>query len=160
MILALALHAQKYNTALGIRLDPRHVGLTLQQRTGEFHTMEGILEMGTDEFTGTLLMERHFPLLFRSFNIYLGGGAHLGNIQNTQMIWGPDAIAGVELKTPLLPLLLSLDVKPRLDFNYPSPELGFKATKLGLEAGFSARLILMREKGHRSRRHCTGKAGC
>jgi len=138
--------AQKYITAAGIRLDKRGMGITVQQRMGINKTFEAMLTGNKNEFEGTLLLERHIPIIFRGFNTYFGAGAHLGNVQNSQYYYGLDAIAGIELKTPLLPLLFSIDIKPQLDFNDPLPDLGNSLNKLTWETGLSARLILFRDK--------------
>ncbi len=138
--------AQKYITAAGIRLDKRGMGITVQQRIGINKTFEAMLSGNKTDFEGTLMLEKHIPIIFRGFNTYFGAGAHLGNVQNSQYYYGLDAIAGIELKTPLLPLLFSIDIKPQLDFNYPSSDFGQSANRFAWETGLSVRLILFRDK--------------
>ena len=73
------LSAQGYTTALGLRAGTE-IGLTLQQQVWPGVTMEGILQrqMKTEETYVTLLAEKHQKLLFRKFNLVLGGGVHKG----------------------------------------------------------------------------------
>ena len=138
--------AQKYLTAAGIRFENAGRGLTVQQRFVTNKPFEALLTANKTAFEGTAMIERHIPIIFRGFNTYFGAGAHLGNVQHTQFYYGIDGIAGIEIKTPLLPLLFSVDIKPQLDFNYPNSDLGVRSRRFGWETGLSARLILFRDK--------------
>ncbi len=71
--------AQTYNTAIGLRMGSG-IGLSVKQRVGNKFTLEGIVNnrFKQDQVTATILGERHFPILFKRFNVYTGLGAHKG----------------------------------------------------------------------------------
>ena len=118
LLLALArpAAAQKYNTALGVRLGSGNYGLTLQQRLTSRLTLEGIAGLGEREYSGTVLGEYHFGILGPSLNYYMGVGGHVGHNKDTGDFSGLDGIVGVEYKVAFLPVLLSFDFKPTLEF--------------------------------------------
>jgi len=104
--------AQKYSTAVGLRFGNGQYGITAKQRIFRSLAAEGIVHVGSQEIVGTLLLQKHFPILGRGFNMYLGGGAHIGGLKDFGPIMGVDAMIGVEMKVPLLPLVASVDFKP------------------------------------------------
>ncbi len=104
--------AQKYSTTLGVRLSKGNYGVTAKQRVFRSFSVEGIVSGNDRELTGTLLVEKHFPLIGKGLNAYIGGGAHLGGLQGYGPVAGADALIGAELKVPFLPLVVSADVKP------------------------------------------------
>jgi hypothetical protein len=118
LLLALArpAAAQKYDTALGVRLGGGNYGLTLQQRLASRLTLEGIAGLGQREYSGTVLAEYHFGILGPSLNYYFGAGGHLGHNKDTGGYSGLDALVGVEYKVAFLPIALSFDFKPSLEF--------------------------------------------
>ena len=118
LLLALArpAAAQKYDTALGVRLGGGNYGLTLQQRLASRLTLEGIAGLGQREYSGTVLAEYHFGILGPSLNYYFGAGGHLGHNKDTGNFSGLDALVGVEYKVAFLPIALSFDFKPTLEF--------------------------------------------
>lgn len=118
LLLALArpAAAQKYDTALGVRLGGGSYGLTLQQRLASRLTLEGIAGLGQREYSGTVLAEYHFGILGPSLNYYFGAGGHLGHNKDTGNFSGLDALVGVEYKVAFLPIALSFDFKPTLEF--------------------------------------------
>lgn len=130
--------AQKYRTALGVRVGRSDFGFTAQQKIFERTTIEGIAGMGPREGRATVLVERHFPLIGKSFNYYLGAGAHVGSLKEYGPFYGADAIVGVEMKLPLFPLVASVDVKPSLHANHEN--------WFGMQGALSVRYILVKEK--------------
>lgn len=108
--------AQKYDTALGVRLGGNNYGLTLQQRLASRLTLEGIAGLGQREYSGTVLAEYHFGILGPSLNYYFGAGGHLGHSKDTGGFSGLDGLVGVEYKVAFLPIALSFDFKPSLEF--------------------------------------------
>jgi hypothetical protein len=130
--------AQKYRTAAGVRVGKADYGLTVQQKLLERTTIEGIAGFGEREVRATVLLEQHFPIIGKPFNYYVGGGAHLGNLKDNGGFYGVDAIAGVEMKLPLFPLVASVDIKPALHANHEN--------WVSLQGGFSLRYILVKEK--------------
>ncbi|RZL14283.1 MAG: hypothetical protein EOO62_05860 [Hymenobacter sp.] len=117
LALACPAAAQKYNTALGARLGGGNYGLTLQQRVASRVTIEGIAGLGQREYSGTVLGEYHFGILGPSLNYYFGAGGHLGNNKDTGRFSGLDGLVGVEYKVAFLPIALSFDFKPTLEFS-------------------------------------------
>ncbi len=147
--MATASHAQKYRTAAGIRLGGDQFGATVQQRIAERSTLEGIALVGSREYSGTLLYQRHYPFLGKRFNYYLGGGGHVGNLKDHGVFTGVDAIVGVEYKINGLPLLLSADVKPALHINHED--------WVNLATGISIRYVILPEKKEKKKLWPFGK---
>lgn len=118
LLLALArpAAAQKYDTALGARLGGGNYGLTLQQRLASRLTVEAIAGLGQREYSGTVLGEYHFGILGPSLNYYFGAGGHLGHNKDTGGYSGLDGLVGVEYKVAFLPIVVSFDFKPTLEF--------------------------------------------
>jgi hypothetical protein len=138
LLFSLTVSAQKYRTALGARIDRNDFGVSLQQKILERSTLEGIFAVGSRDATGTVLFERHFPILGKGFNYYLGGGAHVGTLKDHGTFYGGDVILGTELKLPIFPLLLSFDIKPAMHVNHED--------WFDFASGFSLRYILVKEK--------------
>ena len=130
--------AQKYRTALGVRASRNQVGLTIQQLVLPKSTIEVIGSVGSDEFSGTALFEQHFPILGKGFNYYIGAGAHLGNKKDFGTFYGGDLLAGLELKTPLLPFTISGDLKPAFHVHHED--------WFTFGGAISVRYILVKEK--------------
>jgi hypothetical protein len=143
LLFAYSVSAQKYRTALGPRFGRSDFGVSLQQKIKDRTTLEGIFSAGNREVTGTVLIEQHFPLMGKGFNYYLGAGAHVGNLKDSGGFYGGDLILGSEMKLPLLPLVLSLDVKPAFHANHTD--------WLTFGGGFTLRYILVKEKVERKR---------
>lgn len=138
-LLSLSAVAQKYRTAVGVRIGRDNFGASIQQKVMERSTVEGIFSAGSNEVLGTVLLEKHFPILGKGFNYYLGGGGHVGKLKDFGTLYGADAIIGTELKLPLFPLLLSLDLKPSFHANHPDEWFD-------VGGGFTLRYLLVKEK--------------
>jgi hypothetical protein len=130
--------AQKYRTAAGARIESDKFGLSVQQKLHDQATLEGIIAIGTREYSGTALYEWHFPILGKRFNYYLGAGAHLGNLKDHGVFTGGDAILGIEYKVNGLPFLLSADIKPAFHINHED--------WINLSSGVSIRYVILEEK--------------
>ena len=141
LLLAGPARAQKYRTAAGVRLGKNNTGLTVQHKIWEHVTLEGLVLAGPREFSGTVLLQRHFGILGPSLNYYLGAGAHLGRQQNTGPFGGLDVIIGAEYKLPFSRFVLSLDLKPTLEFG-----LGPAADQSRFPTAFSVRYIFVKER--------------
>ncbi len=113
----LAAQAQKYTTALGARFGGSAYGLTLQQRVINNTTVEAITLASEREWSATVLAEQHFGILGPSLNYYFGAGGHAGRNKDSGPFYGLDGLIGAEYKIPILPLVVSLDLKPTLEFN-------------------------------------------
>jgi len=105
-------YAQKYSTAVGLRFGNGQYGITAKQRILPTLAAEGLLTAAEREMRGTVLLVKHFPILGKGLNAYLGAGAHLGGLKDYGPIMGVDAMVGLEMKIPFLPLVASIDFKP------------------------------------------------
>ncbi|WP_210116095.1 hypothetical protein [Hymenobacter wooponensis] len=130
--------AQKYRTAAGIRVGGGQYGITVQQKILDKTTLEGLGLVSSREVSATLLAERHFGILGPSLNYYFGAGGHVGNHKDNGAFGGIDALAGVEYKIALSPIVLSVDFKPSVEFG--SDDWARFPT------AFSVRYILVKEK--------------
>lgn len=138
LLFAPAAHAQKYRTAAGLRLGAGNYGITVQQKILDKVTLEGIGIVGNREFSGTVLAERHFGILGPSLNYYLGAGGHLGNHKDDGAFGGFDGIIGAEYKVAFVPVVLSFDFKPSVEFN--------SADWARFPTAFSVRYVFVKEK--------------
>lgn len=105
-------YAQKYSTTLGVRISKETYGVTLKQRVFKSYAAEAIAAINSREVTGTLLLEKHFPLIGKGLNAYVGGGGHIGVLEEFGPTLGADVLIGAEMKLPFLPLIVSADFKP------------------------------------------------
>lgn len=109
--LSLPLSAQRYMTAMGVRIG-NSVGVSLTQRILPPVTGELIIQNDLKNSTYLHLLGRyHRPLLTKGFNAYFGGGVHFGNNNELGGVAGLDGIMGLELN--LKRLSLSADLKPQ-----------------------------------------------
>ena len=135
-----AAYAQKYTTALGARFGGGNggYGLTLQQRIFNNTTVEAIGLAAPREWSTTLLAEQHFGILGPSLNYYFGAGGHAGRNRETGAFYGLDALVGAEYKIPVIPLVVSFDFKPTLEFE--------SADWARFPTAFSLRYIIVRRR--------------
>lgn len=109
------LNGQAYNTVGGVRVGTEY-GVTFKQRVGKRVTLEGILQRGRtrNETAVTVLAEKHFPLISRRLNFYLGIGAHKGWINDELILHddpvGVTGVGGIEMT--FKKLNISYDYKP------------------------------------------------
>lgn len=80
-------------------------------------TIEGIAGLREREYSGTVLGQYHFGILGPSLNYYVGAGGHIGHNKDTGGFSGLDGLVGVEYKVAFLPIVLSFDFKPTLEFS-------------------------------------------
>ena len=130
--------AQKYRTAAGFRSGGSSYGITIQQLVLPGTTLEGLAMLAPRERSATLLAERHFGILGPSLNYYFGAGAHYGTNRDDGHFWGFDGLIGAEYKIAFVPIVLSIDFKPTVEFN--SRDWNRFPT------GFSVRYILLKQK--------------
>ncbi|KAA5548623.1 hypothetical protein [Adhaeribacter rhizoryzae] len=135
--------AQKYRTNIGARLGRNDFGVSLQQKILEEVTLEGIAGVGSREADFTLLVEKHYPLIGKGFNYYIGAGAHVGTVKEYGGFYGADVILGTELKLPIFPLVISLDIKPAIHASH--------SDWFAFDGGFTLRYILVKEKVEKKR---------
>ncbi|PSR53607.1 hypothetical protein AHMF7605_08745 [Adhaeribacter arboris] len=137
-ILNFSANAQKYKTTLGVRIGRNDFGITGQQKIYKQTTLEAIGLVSGREVSATGLVEQHFPVLGQGFNVYLGAGAHIGHLKDHGGFYGGDLLGGAELKLPIVPIVLSLDLKPAFHVNHE--EWGT------VNGALSIRYILIKEK--------------
>ena len=116
---------QRGDIAVGLRPTPDGGGATAkffmdhnfaieaQLNAGGFYSGQSVDAVG--------LLEYHIYLPDPSWRIYFGGGLHMGSWDryddnHTQFIFGIDGIGGVEYVFKNIPLGLSADFKPALNF--------------------------------------------
>ncbi|MGV3589001.1 MAG: hypothetical protein ACO1OF_18500 [Adhaeribacter sp.] len=143
LLTSLSAAAQKYRTNIGARLGRNDFGVSLQQKIFEEVTLEGIAGVGSREADFTLLIEKHYPLIGKGFNYYIGAGAHVGTVKDYGGFYGADVILGTELKLPIFPLVISLDIKPAIHASH--------SDWFAFDGGFTLRYILVKEKVEKKR---------
>lgn len=109
---------QKYGTAVGIRFGDKRFGVSVRQQMLKKTTAELMVEFSPDEIQGTFLPRYHFPILGKGLNLYVGAGVHLGSLKDFGVTYGVDAMVGLEMKLPALPITISADFKPGYHFRH------------------------------------------
>ncbi len=147
---------QAYNNAIGVKIGTG-IGITAVQRVANKTTIEGILnaKLKQNQYTVALLGKQHFPILFKRFNLYTGGGVHKGwytgqnNItidEPTEKIenpFGVTLVGGAEIS--LGKFNISYDFRP--SFNFVGGEKALET-----ENAISVRYILMDRPTKREQR--------
>ncbi len=133
---------QTYNTAAGLRMGSDW-GFTFKQRLLKKVTLEGIVQSGfnREETLVTGLIERHYPLLSKRFNFYLGGGVHKGwNTATEPTYEDPFGITGiVGAEFTIARINLSYDFKPAVN-------LSGGEKNVYSQHGISIRYVLVKKK--------------
>ena len=128
--------AQDYKVAVGIRLSNATPTLsnaiTVKYNMTEQHALEGIVSFGTRFGIGGLY-EINKQTTVQGLNWFYGGGVYVG-FQDGDTYLGPTGIIGLDYKFPGIPLNLSLDWKPELDF---IPAINFVPDAFGFSARFT-----------------------
>lgn len=141
MVSALAVNAQDYNWAVGVRGGWENAGITLKKGMG-----------GTAlDFTGSWDFRSEYTRLrvqglyewqqnlSGGLDWYYGIGAHLGlwgDEHNNGSFWaGVDAVLGLEFKFPELPIAISLDYRPGVNV-LPNVGVGYGDVGFGLKFCF------------------------
>lgn len=148
--------AQAQSGAIGLRATPDGGGFTGKAYMSRYLAFEGQLNFGGllslpgESFTAVALLEAHIPLPDPSWRLIFGGGLHGGVWDNgrwyryrdevwiddrAQPIFGVDAIGGVEYIFKNIPLGLSADIKPAINFTGGGPEF-FNHNVFGLSARY------------------------
>ena len=108
--------AQDYNWGVGVRIGGEMGGASVKYKFNTANALEGIMAAPwKNGFLFTVLYERYIPVIDKGFHFYYGAGAHLGDWQK-KFTFGVDGIIGLEYKFKEVPLALSLDYKPVLNF--------------------------------------------
>ena len=143
------LHSQKYRSTIGIRLG-EDIGISAQLRLFKHTTVEAILgpDHESHDLSLYLLGKRHFPIIGRGLNFYLGAGPFRQVAQNSESENrnGLALQAGVELR--ISRMVLGWDFLPAYHFQDVDQPLRY-------QTAVSLKYILIREK--RNKRHWFGK---
>ncbi|HEY0678552.1 MAG TPA: hypothetical protein VGD17_09710 [Chitinophagaceae bacterium] len=130
------LSAQDYKVALGVRLSNATPTLsnaiTLKYNMTQQHSLEGIVSFGSRFGIGALYEINRLTTV-QGLNWFYGGGAYVG-FEDGDTYLGPTGIIGLDYKFPNIPLNLSLDWKPELDF---IPSINFVPDAFGFSARFT-----------------------
>ncbi|MGM0581213.1 MAG: hypothetical protein ACQETL_11070 [Bacteroidota bacterium] len=113
-----SLSAQKYGTAVGVRIGDARFGLSVKQRILPRFSAEAISDLSSNSYQFTILPKYHLPITGEGFNLFIGAGMHVGGLKEYGNTYGYDLIGGIEWKIPALPLVLAADVKPAYHFNH------------------------------------------
>ena len=128
--------AQDYKVALGVRLSNATPTLsnsiTVKYNMNQKQTIEGLLSFGTRFGIGALYEVNNLTTV-QGLNWFFGGGAYVG-FEKGDTYLGPTGIIGLDYKFPNIPLNLSLDWKPELDF---IPTINFVPDAFGFSARFT-----------------------
>jgi hypothetical protein len=113
-----------YRFALGVRLSNSSPTLN-NSITGKYfvtdrNAVEGIVSFGSRFGMGALL-ELHRPTNIEGVRWFYGAGAFVG-FEDSKTYLGPTGIIGVDYKFPNVPINLSVDWKPELNF---LPDINF-----------------------------------
>ena len=147
--------AQKYTIAAGWRAGGGPNGVTLKVVPVKGFAIEGIYGIYPFGESLTVMLERSRPVLcIQALQVYTGIGAHRRFNYRSGIYsdpingtfeaiappgthgWGIDAIAGIELKIPLLPVAVSAEVKPMVEWNNAGNILYGLDPALGLKVAF------------------------
>lgn len=122
LVSALAVNAQDYNWAIGLRGGmEKNAGITVKKgMDGSAWDFTGNWYLGGEHSRLNLqaLYELQYTLT-GPLDWYWGVGGHVGTWSdaNAAKLWlGLDAVIGLELKIPNVPLALSLDYRPGFNF--------------------------------------------
>lgn len=142
-----------YNNAIGIRAGTTP-GLTFKHFMNADHALEGILGLWPNAVGLTGLYEKHNATGVPGLKFYYGGGAHFTFETNRYyyryynnreggyryrygpggLALGVDGIAGLDYKFGVIPLAISVDLKPFLEVS------NYGAVYVALDAGLGVKV--------------------
>jgi hypothetical protein len=143
---SVAINAQDYKTALGVRLSSSNAyqnnSISIKHFISETTAIEGLFTFGEPLALGALV-EFHKPLSTQGLNWYYGVGGYVAFIKkvNTTTLKttsdpniGAQGVVGLDYKFSNIPLNLSLDWKPELNI---VSDINFEPAAVGLTARFT-----------------------
>lgn len=122
LMTCMPIEAQSYFTAGGVRLGTEN-GLTIQQRIFKNTTLEGIVLSGfkSDDLSAGILIQKHYPLLFKNFNVLTGVGYQTK--RENQVEFGTNQYHGAALQGGIELTIgrfnVAWDYKPVIYFDAP-----------------------------------------
>lgn len=127
----------EYRTAVGIRLGPNSpaisTGITLKHFLDERHALEGILGLTNGVGICGLYEWHHAIPSVDKLQWFIGAGGFLA-FRDSETLLGAAGIVGLDYKFPEIPLNLTLDWKPELNF---INDVGYDGTGIGLSVRFT-----------------------
>lgn len=148
----LAVNTTEYTTAVGLRAGITS-GVTVKHFLSDDRALEGIFGFWRNGVSGTFLYEIHQnAFAVPGLNWYYGGGVHVAvqtnrdyDYRNNNYYYrnrrgnfglGVDGIFGIEYKIEPIPIAVSLDVKPFVEFDSKSNFFTAFDTGLGIKLTF------------------------
>ncbi len=121
-----------YSNAIGVRFGGTS-GVDFKHKFDSRNSMEVIVGAFRNAYGVTGLYERNVLTQVTGLNLYFGLGGHIARTYSRRIAYygndryyyttysngviiGVDGVAGIEYKIPKVPLLLSLDIKPFVEF--------------------------------------------
>lgn len=154
ILFAPTLKAQKYRMAVGWRAGSMTNGVTLKVVPVKGIALEGTLNLYPYGPSIGGMIERHKPVLcIQALQVYMGVGGHYRWAYNNLVFADPingivdappppgtrgiglDAVAGIELKIPLLPIAVSVELKPMIEWTDQ------RAVLFGLDPGLGIKMV-------------------
>lgn len=136
-VAATSMQAQNYKTAVGLRLSSNDAtvnnSISVKQFINKVVALEGLISF--DPAAVSVLAEVHQPVSSTPGLRWLYGGGGYVAFKNGISL-GAQGILGLDYKFLAIPLNLSLDWKPELDF---TNEFRFEPAAVGLSARFTLR---------------------
>lgn len=147
--------AQKYTIAAGWRAGQGPNGIAVKIVPVKGFAIEGTYGIYPFGESATITLQRSRPILcIRRLQFYTGVGAHRrfnyrsgrytdpinGTFEaiappgNTG--WGLDAVAGIELKLPIFPILLNAEIKPMVEWSDQGSMLYGLEPAIGIKVAF------------------------
>ncbi len=124
---------QEYSNALGIRLSTSQAtinqSVSYRRYLNENTAIEGLLSF--DPIAVGALYEKVYPLGAPGLQWFFGGGAYVAFTGNN--VFGAMGIVGLDYTIPSIPVNLSLDWKPELNF---INNVNFQASAVALSVRF------------------------
>jgi hypothetical protein len=124
---------QEYSNALGIRLSTAQAtinqSVSYRRYLNENTAIEGLLSF--DPIAVGALYEKVYPLGAPGLQWFFGGGAYVAFQGNN--VFGAMGIVGLDYTIPSIPINLSLDWKPELNF---INNVNFQASAVALSVRF------------------------
>jgi hypothetical protein len=143
---SVAMQAQDYNTALGVRLSSSNAyqnnSISVKHFISENTAIEGLFTFGDPLALGAMV-QFHKPLSTQGLRWFYGVGGYLAFPKiynpstlktNTETNLGAQGVVGLDYKFNNIPLNLSLDWKPELNI---VTDINFEPAAIGLTARFT-----------------------
>jgi hypothetical protein len=128
------IQAQEYKMGLGVRLSSSQAtvnnSVSFKYFLNETSALEGLLSF--DPVSVGALYELHRPLGAPGFQWFFGGGGYVAFQGND--VFGAMGVIGLDYKFQNIPLNLSLDWKPELNF---VKDISFEPAAVGLSIRFA-----------------------